>query len=83
MGMEAIWRNDQVVGYLRRGEFGFSVNSSIGCGYVNGTDPTVPVDDQYLLNGDYFIESMGVKYQAQIHLKPLFDPENKRIQGIY
>jgi len=83
MGMEAIWRNDQVVGYLRRGEFGFSVDSSIGYGYVTRPDPDAPVDDQYLLDGEYFIESMGVKYPAQIHLKAVFDPENRRMQGIY
>nr|CAG4642302.1 EOG090X014D [Evadne anonyx] len=83
MGMEAIWRNDQVVGYLRRGEFGFSINSSIGYGYVNRSEPDAPVDDQYLLNGEYFIESMGVKYPAQIHLKAVFDPKNLRMQGIY
>lgn len=83
MGMEAIWRNDRVVGYLRRGEFGFSINSSIGYGYVSGPGPDEPIDDQYLLDGEYFIESMGVKYPAKIHLKSVFDPENRRLQGIY
>ena len=81
--MEAIWRDNQVVGYLRRGEYGFTINSSIGYGYVKSPRPDVPVDDKYLLEGEYFIESMGVKYKAQIHLKPVFDPANQRMHGIY
>jgi hypothetical protein len=26
---------------------------------------------------------MGDKYKARIQLKPLFDPENKRVNGFY
>ena len=82
-GLETIWRNGQVVGYLRRGEFGFSVGSSIGYGYVSSPDENVIINNKYLLDGEYCIECMGIKYKAQIHLKPLFDPENKRIHGFY
>jgi hypothetical protein len=35
------------------------------------------------MEGDYFIEAMGDKYKARIQLKPLFDPENKRVNGFY
>jgi hypothetical protein len=31
-GLEAIWRDDQVVGYLRRGEYGYALGASIGQG---------------------------------------------------
>lgn len=31
-GMEALWRDDKVVGYLRRGEYGFSLGCPIGQG---------------------------------------------------
>ncbi|KAJ9576455.1 hypothetical protein L9F63_006668, partial [Diploptera punctata] len=31
-GLEAIWRDDEVVGYLRRGDYGHSIGSSIGQG---------------------------------------------------
>ncbi len=81
--MEAIWRNDQVVGYLRRADYGFSVGCSIGYGYVHSQNEQEPITTKYLTDGDYFIEAMGVKYKARIQLKPLFDPENKRVNGIY
>lgn len=32
-GLETIWRNDTVVGYLRRGEYGYSLGCSIGMGW--------------------------------------------------
>lgn len=31
-GYETIWRDDTVVGFLRRAEYGFSLDSSIGIG---------------------------------------------------
>ena len=81
-GLEAIWRNDQVVGYLRRADYGFSTKRSIGYGYVHWQNAE-PLTMKYLTEGEYAIESMDVKYKAQIHMKPQFDPENKRVQGIY
>jgi len=82
-GMETIWRNNEPAGYLRVGEFGFTIDSSIGYGYVHSPSEDVAINNKYLVDGEYFIESMGDKYKAQIHLKPLFDPGNKRMNGIY
>lgn len=33
--------------------------------------------------GKYEIESLGEKFAANVFLKSPFDPENKRIMGIY
>ncbi|XP_014291636.1 sarcosine dehydrogenase, mitochondrial [Halyomorpha halys] len=81
-GMETIWRNGEIVGYLRRGEYGFSLGCSIAQGYVrcpNGENVTT----EFIESGDYEVEVLGVRHKAQIHLKSPFDPENKRLQGIY
>ena len=40
MGLETIYRNNQAVGFLRRADFGFALNTSIGYGYIN--DPENP-----------------------------------------
>lgn len=83
-GLETIWRNGQVVGYLRRADYGFTIGSSIGYGYVeNRSEDGEPITNRYLQDADYAIESMDVKYKARIHLKPLFDPENRRVKGLY
>ena len=68
-------RNGQVVGYLRRGGFGYTINQGIGTGYV---DLKAKLEGQtvkdFVLNGHYQIEVMGTPYPAQVSLKPLFDP---------
>lgn len=82
LGLEAIFRNDEVVGFIRRGDFGFAVNKSIAYGYVK--DPTgKTVDNDYLKEGSYLLESMGEVFPAEIHLKAPFDPKNLRVKGQY
>ncbi|KAL1786119.1 hypothetical protein HispidOSU_014126 [Sigmodon hispidus] len=81
-GLEAIWRNGQVVGHVRRADFGFTVNKTIAYGYIR--DPSgglVSLD--FVKSGEYALERMGVTYPAQVHLKSPFDPDNKRVKGIY
>ena len=72
-----------MVGYLRRAGYGFSVDSSIGYGYIESKNENEPLLSKYILDGEYSIESMDNKYSANVQLKPLFDPENKRVNGIY
>lgn len=81
-GLEAIWRNGQVVGHVRRADFGFTVNKTIAYGYIR--DPSGgPVSLDFVKNGEYALERMGLTYAAQVHLKSPFDPDNKRVKGIY
>ncbi|KAB0358521.1 hypothetical protein FD754_002677 [Muntiacus muntjak] len=81
-GLEAIWRNGQVVGHVRRADFGFTINKTLAYGYIR--DPSGgPVSLDFVKSGDYALERMGVAYTAQAHLKSPFDPNNKRVKGIY
>ncbi|KAF4016835.1 hypothetical protein G4228_007993 [Cervus hanglu yarkandensis] len=81
-GLEAIWRNGQVVGHVRRADFGFTINKTLAYGYIR--DPSGgPVSLDFVKSGDYALERMGVTYAAQAHLKSPFDPDNKRVKGIY
>lgn len=82
LGLEAIWRNDKVVGFIRRGEYGYAIGKSMAYGYVK--DPSgKPVTTEFLKSGKYSIESMGELFPAQVHIKAPFDPKNLRVQGIY
>ncbi|XP_010371080.1 sarcosine dehydrogenase, mitochondrial isoform X3 [Rhinopithecus roxellana] len=81
-GLEAIWRNGQVVGHVRRADFGFAIDKTIAYGYIH--DPSGgPVSRDFVKSGDYALERMGVTYGAQAHLKSPFDPDNKRVKGTY
>ncbi|XP_004714584.1 sarcosine dehydrogenase, mitochondrial [Echinops telfairi] len=81
-GLEAIWRNGQVVGHVRRADFGFALDKTIAYGYIR--DPSGgPVTLDFVKSGDYTLERMGVAYAAQGHVRSPFDPDNKRVKGIY
>ncbi|XP_022101049.1 sarcosine dehydrogenase, mitochondrial-like [Acanthaster planci] len=82
LGFECIRRNGQVVGHIRRGEYGYYINQNLGYGYVSNPNGDA-VTNEFLQEGDYTIERMGEIYPAQIHLKSPFDPQNKRLKGIY
>ena len=82
-GLETIWRDGQPVGFLRRADFAFSLNRSIGYGYVLAPSRGAPVTKDWLLAGQYSLEHMGKVVPAKIHLQSPFDPKNKRVKGIY
>lgn len=80
-GQEAIYRNGELVGYLRRGDYAFFLDKSIGIGYV--TNKGALVTKNYLQDGEYEIEVMGKKYKAKFHPKSPFDPTGQRLLGQY
>uniref|UniRef100_A0A1Y1MDL9 Sarcosine dehydrogenase, mitochondrial n=1 Tax=Photinus pyralis TaxID=7054 RepID=A0A1Y1MDL9_PHOPY len=81
-GYETIWRDDQIVGYLRRAEYGYYLKSSIGTGYIRHPK-NKKVTEEYLSKGQYEIEVMGKRYPATLHLKSPFDPKHQRVAGHY
>lgn len=81
-GLEAIWRDDEVVGFTRRGEYGFALGKSLAYGYVKRPDGA-PVSAEYLASGNYWLESLGRRFKATFHAKVPFDPTNKRVKGVY
>ncbi|XP_077593786.1 sarcosine dehydrogenase, mitochondrial [Stigmatopora nigra] len=81
-GLEAIFRNGTPVGHLRRSDYGFYIDKTIGYGYIRNPEGGV-VSADFIKNGDFTLERMGVTYKAKAHLRSPFDPENKRVKGIY
>lgn len=81
-GLEAIYRNGVPVGHLRRADYGFYIGKTIGYGYIRNPDGGV-VSANFIKSGEFTLERMGVVYKAKAHLKSPFDPENKRVKGIY
>ncbi|XP_040915342.1 sarcosine dehydrogenase, mitochondrial isoform X2 [Toxotes jaculatrix] len=81
-GLEAIFRNGVPVGHLRRADYGFYIDKTIGYGYIRNPDGGV-VSADFIKSGEFTLERMGVTYKAKAHLKSPFDPENKRVKGIY
>ncbi|XP_047514356.1 sarcosine dehydrogenase, mitochondrial [Pieris napi] len=80
-GQEAIYRNGEVVGYLRRGDYAFHLDKPIGVGFVTNKGNKVTLD--YLSEGIYEIEVMGKRYKAACYPKSPFDPAGQRLLGNY
>ena len=74
-------RNGQVVGYLRRGGFGYTINQGLGTGYVDlKAKPDGQSVRDFVLSGDYQIEVMGQQYPAKVSLRPFYDPEKSKMK---
>ncbi|XP_018327368.1 sarcosine dehydrogenase, mitochondrial [Agrilus planipennis] len=81
-GMEPIWRDDVIVGYIRRGDYGFYFDCSIGVGYISRPDGEI-VDDLFLSTGRYEVEVMNKRHSAVLYKSSPFDPLNQRIVANY
>jgi len=82
VGLEAVIRNGEIVGHIRRGDTGHYLDKEIAYGYI--THPRgEKVTNNWLLDGEYQLESRGALYNADIHVKTPFDPANNRLQGNY
>ena len=77
LGRETIYRNGKRVGWLSSGGFGYTVNKSIGYGYVRHSGG---VDAEFVLSGNYELEVGTKRVPCEAHLSPLYDPKLKRVK---
>ena len=75
---EPIWQGDEIAGYIASGAYGHTLGGCIGLGYVNGAGGGDP--KERISAGDFEIEVAGVRIAAEASLKPMYDPDNKRIR---
>jgi glycine cleavage system aminomethyltransferase T/glycine/D-amino acid oxidase-like deaminating enzyme len=75
---EVVHRNGKPVGYVRAASYGFTVGGAVGLMMVEAGEP---VDQAYLDKGTWEVDIAGKRYPAVASLRPLYDPENKRIKA--
>ena len=72
-GTEPVYRNGtELVGYLNRGSFGYTINKGLGTAYVKNLVNGGLVDKQYIMEATYEVDVMGERFEAVPHLKPLY-----------
>ncbi|MCO4823506.1 MAG: FAD-dependent oxidoreductase, partial [Amylibacter sp.] len=74
---EAVIRNGEIVGYLSSGGYGHHLGAAIGMGYV-------PCQGEALadvLASKFEIEVAGVRVEAEVSSKPLYDPKGERAKA--
>ena len=64
LGLEAVLRDGEYVGHLRRGDHAHYLQKEIGYGYVARPDGE-KVTPSWLKEGNYEIESRGRRYQVR------------------
>ncbi|MGR3292101.1 MAG: GcvT family protein, partial [Paracoccaceae bacterium] len=77
LGRETIYRNGERVGWLTSGGYGYTVEKSIGYGYVRHTSG---VNRDYVANGEYELEVATVRVPCTVEMAPLYDPKMLRIK---
>ncbi len=77
LGRETIYRDGVRVGWLSSGGHGHTVGQSVGMGYVRRPEG---VTDDFVLSGRYELEVASERVPAQVHMTPLYDPQNVRVR---
>ena len=75
---EVVRRDGKPVGYVRAASYGFTLGGAVGLAMVEAGEP---VDQAYLDAGRWEVEIAGQAYPAVASLKPLYDPESKKVKA--
>ena len=77
-GGEPIVRDGVYAGYIRASGYGHTLGGAIGLGFIENE---AGVTSDYIKSGIYEIEVAGIRYPAQASLRPMYDPENRRVRS--
>ena len=75
---EPIWRNNQIVGHISSGMFGYTLGAAIGMGYITSDEVITP---DYVNAGAYEVEVAGERIPARASLWPFYDPKSVRVRA--
>jgi glycine cleavage system aminomethyltransferase T/glycine/D-amino acid oxidase-like deaminating enzyme len=75
---EIVKRNGQRVGYIRAASYGFTLGGAVGLAMVEAGEP---LDQAWIDKGTWEVEIANKTYPAIASLRPLYDPEMKRIKA--
>jgi len=75
-GSEPLLKDGNWVGYLQVGGFGHTLGASVGLATVDNPDG---VTSDWLAEGGFEVVVAGVKYSAQLQLRPFYDPDRSRV----
>jgi 4-methylaminobutanoate oxidase (formaldehyde-forming) len=75
---EVVRRNGKAVGYVRAASYGHTLGGAVGLVMVEDAEP---VDQAYVDRGQWDVDIAGKTYPAVMSLKPLYDPDMKRVKS--
>jgi 4-methylaminobutanoate oxidase (formaldehyde-forming) len=75
---EVVKRNGKAVGYIRAASYGHTLGGAVGLMMVEAGEP---IDQKYLDSGTWEVDIAGTSYPAIASLRPLYDPDNKKVKA--
>jgi 4-methylaminobutanoate oxidase (formaldehyde-forming) len=70
-------RDGKIVGFLSSGSYGHHLGGAIGLGYVPCAGETIAD----ILASTYEIDVAGTRVNAEVSLKPMYDPSGARTKA--
>jgi glycine cleavage system aminomethyltransferase T/glycine/D-amino acid oxidase-like deaminating enzyme len=78
---EVVRCNDRPCGYLRAASYGHTLGGAVGLAMIEASAvPGGVIDPKAIEACTWDVEIAGTRYPALVSLRPLFDPENKKIK---
>jgi 4-methylaminobutanoate oxidase (formaldehyde-forming) len=75
---EVVRRDGVAVGYIRAASYGHTLGGAVGLAMVDAGEP---IDPLFLDRGRWDVEIAGRRYPAIASLRPLYDPEMKKVRA--
>ena len=75
---EVVRRNGRPVGYIRAASYGHTLGGAVGLAMIDAGEA---IDQAYLDAGRWEVDIADRLHPAIASLRPLYDPENKRVRG--
>jgi glycine cleavage system aminomethyltransferase T/glycine/D-amino acid oxidase-like deaminating enzyme len=74
---EPVRRNGKAVGYVRAASYGHTIGGAVGLAMIDAGEV---LDQKYIDAGTWEVEIAHKVYPVLASIKPLFDPENRKIK---
>jgi 4-methylaminobutanoate oxidase (formaldehyde-forming) len=79
---EVVHRSGVAVGYIRAASYGHTLGGAVGLAMIEAPrDAPKGIDQAWIDAGTWEVDIAGKRYPAIASLRPLYDPENKKIKG--
>jgi 4-methylaminobutanoate oxidase (formaldehyde-forming) len=75
---EVVRRDGKPVGYVRAASYGFTLGGAVGLAMIDAGEP---LDQAWIDRGRWEIDIAGKLYPAVASLRPLYDPDMKRVKA--
>ncbi|MEZ4360997.1 MAG: FAD-dependent oxidoreductase [Kofleriaceae bacterium] len=75
---EVITRDGHRRGYVRAASYGHTLGGAVGLAMIEADEP---ITQAYLDGGTWEVDIAGTRYPVKLSLRPLYDPEMKKIRG--